>query len=83
MSNKKMVKTCAKKGPLFLRIVHISEQNQNITFTPSFAKPGRVIKAPNFFIEPLKWLVYHQPNPVHINGPVNQARPFPFIKKLP
>jgi hypothetical protein len=35
-------------------------------------KPCRVRKAQNF-IEPLKWLVYHQPNPVHINGPVNQG----------
>ncbi len=68
----KMVKTCAKRGPLFLRIVHISEQNQKYDIYAVLCKPCRVRKAQNF-IEPLKWLVYHQPNPVHINGPVNQG----------
>lgn len=68
----KMVKTCAKRGPLFLLIVHISEQNKKYDIYAVLCKPCRVRKAQNF-IEPLKWLVYHQPNLVHINGPVNQG----------
>lgn len=62
-----------QKGPIISPYsTYFSEQNQNMILMPVLCKPGRVIKAQNF-IEPLKWLVYHQPNPVHINGPVNQG----------